>query len=208
MQRYALFYGLTFRGFQHRPRSRDDVEFALKNVRLAIRCLLRAEDWEDASGIIHHIHGMSAAPDFLREVEAWVIGLLPEVPQGVLREAMLCTLANIYREEERLSEAIPLYREVLASAEARQDWRNSSTISYQLGIGLRNAADYPAARTAYRLALQYERWAGRRSTSRHDILQQLVILSLDEGGEKEWRRARKHVVDWWAWLRLLPACAG
>jgi tetratricopeptide (TPR) repeat protein len=192
LQRYALFHGLTFRGFRECARSRDDVEFALKNVRLAIRYLVHAGDWENAAGIIHNIHRMSAAPDFLREVETWVVGLLPEVPQGNLREALLCTLANIYRDEERLSEAIPLYRETLASTEARQDWRNSSTISYQLGIGLRNAADYPAARAAYRLALQYERRAGRRFTGRHDILQQLVILILDEGGEKEWRRASKH----------------
>jgi tetratricopeptide (TPR) repeat protein len=192
LQRYALFHGLTFRGFQHRPRSRDDVEFALKNVRLAIRYLLRAGNWEDAAGIIHHIHNMSMAPDFLREVEAWVIELLPEVPQEIVRQALLCTLANIYRDEERLNEAIPLYREALANTEALQDWRNSSTVSYQLGIGLCQAADYPAARAAFRLALQYERREGRRFTGRHGILLKLVTLSLDEGGEKEWRRARKH----------------
>jgi tetratricopeptide (TPR) repeat protein len=135
---------------------------------------------------------MSDTPNFHREVEAWVIGLLPKVPQGIVREALLFSLGNIYNAESRLVEAIPIYREALVSAEAREDWHNCSAISYHLGIALRNAAYYPDARDACYQALRSERRADRHFIGRLSILCELVRLLLCKGEEGQWRRARKH----------------
>ena len=61
-----------------------------------------------------------------------------------------------------------------------------------MGIALRDAADYPAARAAYRQSLRYKRRSGKTISGRMSSLGELVRLLIIEGGEGNLARASAH----------------
>jgi hypothetical protein len=174
------------------PQSRAQAEVALAAARDAVRYTLALGDTTTAVGLINDIHLLSRTLAFRRDLQAWITELLAQVPAGIDRERLQRALADVYTDEGRPQTALPLYREALAGAEARQDWASAGIASHQLGNALGDAQDYPAARAAYRTALRYKRLRGKTISGRLTSLGEWVRLLVIEGGERNLRRAQSH----------------
>ena len=192
LRRYARYNISTFLHYREAAQSRAQAQLALNAARDAVRYLLRLGDTARAVALITEIHDLSQALGFRRDLQSWIRELLDQVPPGQDRERLLRSLADVYWRGGRPEAAIPLYRRALESAEARQDWLSCGIISHQLGNALGAAADYPAARAAYRAALRYGRLRGKTITGRLPELGELVRLLVIEGGERNLARARAH----------------
>lgn len=192
LRRYANLHLTNYVRMRRKAHNRAQVRAAILAARLAVLYLLRLGDSEAAADLISSIHLLSQALGFRRGLQSWIRKLLEQVPPGLDREKLLVALADVYRYEGRLEAAFPLYRQALASAEAREDWYACGVISHQVGLTLRHAADYPAARAAYRAALRYKRRAGKTVSGRLTSLLELVRLMAIEGGQENLARARAH----------------
>jgi len=188
LRRYANHKRAVFRHLRQ-PQSRAQVQKAIETARLAIRYLLRLGDTETTVALITDIHKLPQALDFRRDLQSWINELLEQVPQGKACEDLLRSLADVYVGEGRPREAIPLYHQALESAEEREDWLACGITSQQLGGALMYAADYPAARAAYRASLRYQRRTCKTISSRMSSLGELVRLMVIEGNLS---RARRH----------------
>ena len=188
LQRYAFLRRAVFRRLLQ-AHNQAEAQMAIQSVRLAVRYLLRLGDTETATTLIGDIYNLSRTLSFRRELRRWIRQLLQQVPSEREKEMLLVALADICKDEGRSHAAIPLYRQALVSAEARDDWHACGTISHQLGLALRDATEYAAARDAYRAALRYKRRAGKTTPGRLHSLGELVRLMVLQGDQA---RAHPH----------------
>jgi tetratricopeptide (TPR) repeat protein len=188
LQRYAFLRRAIFRRLLQ-AHNQAEAQMAIQSARLAVRYLLRLGDTGTATTLIGDIYNLSRTLSFRRELRRWIRQLLQQVPSEREREMLLVVLADICKDEGRSHAAIPLYRQALVSAEAREDWHACGTISHQLGLALRDATEYAAAHDAYRAALRYKRRAGKTTPGRLHSLGELVRLMVFTGDQA---RARPH----------------
>jgi len=188
LRRYVGIHLDIFRRLRQ-PQNRTQAQMAIEAARLAIRYLMQLGDAEIAAMLIDKTHHLSQTSDFRRDLQSWINELLERAPPGKLREALLRCLADVYVAEGRPQAATHLYRQALESAEEREDWRSCGLTSHQLGLALMYAANYPAARAAYRAALRYGRRAGKTIPGRLISLGELVRLLVIQG---DISRARRH----------------
>jgi len=193
LRRYAYLHLIAYKQ-SRQQHTRVPAQVAIDVARDAVRYLLQLDDAKLTASFINEIHGLSQALDLRRDLQSWIHQLLEQVPLDLDREELLIALADIYREEGRPQAAIPLYQQVLESAQTRQAWRSCGVTSHNLGLALRDAADYPAARAACRDALRYMRHLGKFTAVRISGLSDLVRLMVIEGGERNLARARHHIV--------------
>jgi len=162
----------------HRIRSRAEMETVIEAGRRAIRYLRELRDYPTLAWVINHIHLLSPAADFRRELSALIHELLEEVPAGEEREDLLLSLADVTRESDPRT-ALGFYHEALASAQAREDWHTCGIVAHQIGGTYHLIGDYPRARSAYEQALALvERMSGGttpRLSTRADLARLLIM---------------------------------
>lgn len=199
-QAYGRRYATAFQALQTAGRE-GAREQAAEAGRRGLSYLVRARAFEQLGSFAGALVTGTRDPGLLQGVIAELSAVAEEVPAGKARWSIRTYLADAFRRAGRPDMAFPLYQEVVAEAEAAEEWANVGTIRLNWANAMGDAGHLDAARESYKRSADAHRKAS--SPEVNVVGSELEALRIDvmQGGARraltEIEARLAQVRTWW-----------